>query len=102
VKQISSSGFVFKATTEIILPEGTPLAVVQFMENEKVVYEKQIRYGVEVRSKTDQRNIYAHAPGKDKKTLFDFFQKQLTITGVRIKNLHAASGLTIDELMLIE
>ena len=101
-KPVSSSGFVFKATTETILPEGTPVAVVQFMENEKVVYEKQIRYGVEIRSKTDQRNIYAHTPGKDEKTLFVFFQKQLTITGVRIKNLHAASGLAIDELMLIE
>jgi hypothetical protein len=93
---------VFKATTETILPEGTPVAVIQFLGNDKVLYEKQIRYGVEVRSKTDQRNIYAHTPGKDEKTLFDFFQKQLTITGVRIRNLHAASGLTIDEFMLIE
>jgi hypothetical protein len=101
-KNISSSGFVFKATTETILPEGTPVAVIQFLGNDKVLYEKQIRYGVEVRSKTDQRNIYAHTPGKDEKTLFDFFQKQLTITGVRIRNLHAASGLTIDEFMLIE
>lgn len=101
-KNLSACGFVFKATTETILPEGTPVAVVQFLENAKVVYEKQLRYGVEVRSKTDQRNIYAHTPGKNEKTLFDFFQKQLTISGVRITNLHLAGGLAVDELMLVE
>ncbi len=101
-KPISSSGFAFKATTETILPEGTPVAMIRFLEKDNVVYEKQIRYGVEVRSKTDQRTIYAYTPGKDEKTLFDFFQKKLTINGVQIKNLHAASGLTIDELILIE
>jgi Glycosyl hydrolase family 20, domain 2 len=98
----STDGFKLKATTENILPEGTPAAVLQFYHNEQLLYEKQLRYGVELRSKNDQRCIYAHTPGHDEKVLFDFFQKKLRVTAVKIRSLHPASGLKVEELVLIE
>ena len=101
-KTIPSSGFELKATTENILAEGTTVAFIQFFNKEKLVYEKHIRYAVDVRSKADQRNIFAHTNGKDEKTLFHFFQKKTMITSVKIQNLHPGSGLAINELILIE
>ncbi|MFN5135777.1 MAG: glycoside hydrolase family 20 zincin-like fold domain-containing protein [Chitinophagaceae bacterium] len=99
---IASSGFVLKATTETILQEGTPVAEILFYSNKQLVYKKQLRYGVDVRSATDARMNFAHTKGKDEKTLYQFFQKQLNITGIEIKNLHPASGMKINEMVLVE
>lgn len=99
---IASSGFVLKATTDIILQEGTPVAEIIFYSNNQLVYKKQLRYGVDVRSVADARMIFASTKGKDEKTLYEFFQKQLNITGIEIKNLHSASGMKVEELLLIE
>jgi hypothetical protein len=99
---IGSSGIVLKATTETILQEGTPVAEIIFYSNNQIVYKKQLRYGVDVRSTSDARMIFAHTKGKDEKTLYEFFQKQLSITSIEIKNLHPASGLKMEELMLID
>jgi Glycosyl hydrolase family 20, domain 2 len=98
----SASGFLLKATTETILQEGTPVAEVIFYNGNQVVFKKQLRYGVDVRSNTDARMIYAYTKGKDEKTLYEFFQKQLNLTGIELKNLHPAGGLKINELLLIE
>jgi hypothetical protein len=99
---IASSGFVLKATTETILQEGTPVAEILFYSNNQIVFKKQLRYGVDVRSATDARMNFAHTKGKDEKTLYQFFQKQLNITGIEIKNLHPASGMKINEMVLVE
>ncbi|MBS4066530.1 MAG: hypothetical protein KGZ74_18355 [Chitinophagaceae bacterium] len=98
----SSSGFVLKASTETILQEGTVVAEIIFYSNNQIIYKKQLRYGMDIRSVSDARMIFAHTKGKDEKTLYDFFQKQMNITGVEIKNLHPASGMKLEELMLIE
>lgn len=98
----SSSGFVLKASTETILQEGTVVAEIIFYSNNQIIYKKQLRYGVDIRSVSDVRMIFAHTKGKDEKTLYEFFQKQMNITGVEIKNLHTASGMKLEELMLIE
>jgi hypothetical protein len=99
---IASSGFVLKATTETILQEGTPVGEIIVYSNNQVVFKKQLRYGVDIRSTTDARMIFAHTKGKGEKTLYEFFQKQMNITGVEIKNLHSASGMKVEELLLIE
>jgi len=98
----SSSGFVLKASTETILQEGTVVAEIIFYSNNQIIYKKQLRYGVDIRSISDARMIFTHTKGKNEKTLYDFFQKQMNITGVEIKNLHPASGMKLEELMLIE
>ncbi len=99
---LKAEGFKLKATTETILPEGTPVATIRFINNNRVVYQKQIRYGTEVRSINDRRMIYAHTTGKDEKTLYDFFQKKLTIQSIKIQSLHPAAGLKIDDFFLID
>ena len=99
---VMAEGLKLKGSTEVILAEATPVALIQLYNGNKVVYEKELRYGVDVRGKFDQRFIYAHIPGKDEKTLYDFFQKRLPITSIRIQNLHPASGLKIEELVMIE
>ena len=99
---VIAEGIKLKATTETILAEATPVALIQLFSDNKLVYKKVLRYGVDVRSKNDRRFIYAHTPGKDEKTLYDFFQNKLHITSMRIQNLHPASGLNIEELILIE
>ncbi len=99
---ISSTGFVFKATTEVILQEATPVAELIFYNNNQVVYKKLLYYGVDVRSSTDARMIYSHTPGKNPKTLYHFFQHQLNVTSIEIKNLQQASGLKVKELLLME
>jgi hypothetical protein len=99
---ISTSGFELKASTENILVEGTKVAIIQFFNKEEMVYEKDIRYAVDVRAEADRRNIFAHTNGKDVKTLFHFFQKKAMVTSVKIKSLHPGSGLTINKLILIE
>jgi hypothetical protein len=84
------------------LQEGTPVAEILFYSNNQIVFKKQLRYGVDVRSATDARMNFAHTKGKDEKTLYQFFQKQLNITGIEIKNLHPASGMKINEMVLVE
>lgn len=98
---IQTSGFQLKATTETILPEGTPVAVLQFFNNNQLVYEKEIQYAVDVRSKMDKRKIFACTPGKNEKTLFQFFQKQFNCTSINIRSIHPASGLNVEELVII-
>jgi hypothetical protein len=97
-----ASGFVFKATTETILQEGTDVAEIIFYSNNQLVFKKQLRYGVDVRSVSDARMIYARTKGKDEKTLYEFFQKQIPVSSIEIKNIHPASGLKINNLLLVE
>jgi hypothetical protein len=96
------NGFSLKAVASSILPEGTIVAEVEFLNNHVPVYRKQIRYGVEVRADSDKRMIYAHTPGMDKKTLYDFPETAFSFDRIRIVNLHPASGLKIEELILIK
>lgn len=98
---IVSSGIKMFATTSNILPEGTPVATIYFFNNKKIVYEKTLRYGVEVRSNNDNRCIYAFTPGKNNKTLYHFFSTKYRITTIVFKSLHNASGLKIDNIELI-
>lgn len=98
----ASSGFAVKARTETILQEGALVAEISFYNNDQIVFKKQLRYGVDVRSTNDARMIFAHTKGKEKQTLYEFFQKQLNITAIEIKNLHPASGMKVEDLMLIE
>lgn len=98
----ASSGFAVKARTETVLQEGAPVAEISFYNNDQIVFKKQLRYGVDVRSTNDARMIFAHTKGKEEQTLYEFFQKQLNITAIEIKNLHPASGMKIIELLLVQ
>lgn len=96
------SGFRIQAATDHILQEGTPVATIQFFSGNRLVEERMLRYGVELRSRHDQRSIFAHVPGKDRKTYYRFFEKPQEITAVKIQLLHVGSGLQVEELVVIE
>lgn len=102
IPEMNASGIRIKATTDNILQEGTPVASVQIYDGEKRIAEYILRYGAEIRSVTDQRSIFAHVPGKEKKTHYWFFDKQAKMTEIRIQLLHEGSGLKIEELIIIE
>lgn len=99
---LAANGIKIKASTAIILPEGTPVASIRFLQNGKYVTEMILHYGVEIRGKNDGRCIYAHIPGKDEKTFYDFFYKKMKFNSMLIQNLHPAAGLKVDELILLD
>jgi hypothetical protein len=68
----------------------------------KMVYQTQLRYGVELRSKTDRRAIYAYTPGKEKNMLYRFFEKPAQADRIVLQSLHPGAGLTVAQLILIE
>lgn len=102
VPETKASGIRIKAQTENILQEGTPVASIQIYDGDKKIAERILRYGAELRSVTDQRSIFAHISGKEKKAFYWFFEKQENITDITIQLLHAGSGLKIEELIIIE
>lgn len=101
-QSVKMLGLGLKATTASVLPEGVPVAEIRFLKDKKVVFYKTLRYGVELRAVHDKRMIYAHTKGLSKKQLFIFYDKPNYIDQVSIVNLHPASGIRIDELIIIE
>lgn len=100
--EMNASGLRIKAATDNILQEGTPVASIQLYNGNSLIATYVLRYGAEIRSSEDQRSIFAHIPGKEKKTHYHFFEKQSKITEIKIQLLYAGSGLKIDELIVIE
>ena len=97
---ITTKGISLKASTANILPEGTTVAEMLFLKRNKTIYKKDLRYGVDVRTIEDRRMIYA-CNGENTKLMIDFFEKTIQFDKIIIVNIHPASGLKVDELILI-
>ena len=90
--------------TETLLPEATPVGVLRGYLNEKLIFEKIIRYGAEVRANQDQRACYANI-GRDElneKDFHLFFKEPVMLNKVTLSSLHPGAGLTFKSLILIE
>ncbi|NDF98898.1 MAG: hypothetical protein EB101_08245, partial [Chitinophagia bacterium] len=90
--------------TETILPEATAVGILRGYFQEKLVFEKTIRYGAEVRANQDDRSCYANI-GRDElyeKDFHLFFQKPMTLNKITLSSLHPGAGLTFKSLVLIE
>ena len=98
--EIYSTGFSLQSATETILAEGTPVAEIIFLNGNKTVYKKQIRYGVEVRAVSDNRQVYA-ADTHEKEQVFDFFDTHLRFDKIVVINVHPASGFHIRKFVLV-
>jgi hypothetical protein len=97
-------GCKLSSYTETILPEATPAGVLRGYFQEQLVFEKIIRYGVEVRANQDARACYAHI-GRDEldnKDFHLFFQEPVRLDKVTLSSLHPGAGLTFKSLILIE
>jgi hypothetical protein len=86
-QSILSTGFGIQLSSNIILPEGTPVGEISFLENGK---EKKImlRYGVEIRGEYDFRPIFARIERKEKDVFYCFFDKKATLTHFSVKSFH--------------
>jgi hypothetical protein len=86
-QSILSTGFGIQLSSNIILPEGTPVGEISFLENGK---EKKImlRYGVEIRGEYDFRPIFARIERKEKDVFYCFFDKKATLTHFSVKSIH--------------
>ena len=96
------TGFSLKSSTDNIIQEGSAVARIIFLQDNQILTEKVLRYGVELRNEKDERAIFAAIPGKDKKTLFHFFNKNLLINHIQIELLHKGAGFKIEELIMFE
>jgi len=86
-QSILSTGFGIQLSSNIILPEGTPVGEISFLENGK---EKKIllRYGVEIRGEYDFRPIFARIERKEKDVFYCFFDKKVNLTHFSVKSIH--------------
>jgi hypothetical protein len=69
---------------------------------EKLVVERIIRYGAEVRTIQDNRICYAYTRGQEEKAWHLFFDRPLALDKVTFNSLHPGAGFTIKNLTLIE
>ncbi len=101
-KPCSASGLTCKASTNALLPEGSLVAEIELYSNDKLLQKIPIRYGVEVRAISDQRPIYAAIEGQDEQTLWQFWGKSETITGIRVALKHPSIGFKLKLIKLID
>jgi hypothetical protein len=97
-------GCRLSSATETLLPEATPVCVLRGFFKEKLIVEKIIRYGAEVRARQDHRICYAHIGREDvdKKNFHLFFEKPLLLDKISLSSLHPGAGFTFKDLILIE
>ena len=95
-------GIKLSSFTETILPEATPVILIRGYDKEKIVFEKIIRYGAEVRAAQDNRICYAYTRGKDEKDWHIFFEQALALDKISLTSLDPGAGFTLKGLTLIE
>ena len=95
-------GIQLTSVTETLLPESTPVAILRGYMQEKLVVERIIRYGAEVRAIQDNRICYAYTRGQEEKAWHLFFDRPLALDKVTFNSLHPGAGFTIKNLTLIE
>jgi hypothetical protein len=90
--------------TENLLPEASPVGVLRGYFQETLIFEKIIRYGVEVRAPQDDRACYAHIgrPDLGERDYHLFFEKPVLLNKITLSSLHPGAGLTFKSLILIE
>ena len=100
--QRSSAGFRMEANTHTILPEGSPVATVRFYNGGQEVQTQTLRYGVELRSASDRRPIYAAMPGCGNRNWYVFFPQPYLVDRVEVEVLHPGAGLRLTDWILLE
>jgi hypothetical protein len=97
-----AGGVSFQAGTRSILPEGSTVAEIEFYHRETKVGSIPLRYGVEIRSVSDRRPIYAETEGQDPATVWKFWEGAKKVDRIRIVLSLPGSGLSLKNILLIE
>ncbi|MCX8020743.1 MAG: hypothetical protein N2747_09645 [Chitinophagaceae bacterium] len=96
------SGFRWQAYSYLIVPEGTPVALLQCFQQNQKVYEQTLLYGVDLRSEHDARPLFTSLAGHDKHQRFVFFNTPLQADEIRLQLLHKGCGLRLQQLVLLD
>jgi hypothetical protein len=78
------------------------VAEIEFYHRETKVGSIPLRYGVEIRSVSDRRPIYAETEGQDPATVWKFWEGAKKVDRIRIVLSQPGSGLSLKNLLLIE
>lgn len=100
--EIRTCGIKLLAETQVILPESTPVAILQLYSNNVPIYETTLLYGRDARATQDPRPIYKRIPERNKHEWVEFLEAGIRIDKIVIKSLHPATGLMIKEFSLID
>jgi len=100
-KETKAKGYSIQGSTSCMLPEGEVVGRLRFYKNKKLMYEKVLRYGVEIRSENDKRPLFAHVPGKAGHVLYDFGLNNIGTDEVKVEGIHPCSGLKIENLTFL-
>jgi hypothetical protein len=86
-KALPVSGFSLAIKTDKILPEGTPVIKISYMDEgtEKSIL---LRYGVEIRGERDERPIFDHILGKGKNIWYHFLPESISLNQLNIESIH--------------
>lgn len=87
---------------QVILPEATPIAILELWEKNSLVFQTRLLYGRDSRAKQDPRPIFKRVVEKNKEDWYNFWNSPVKIDTIKIKLIHPAAGLLINELTLIE
>lgn len=96
------SGWKIEAFTNQIVQEGIPVALIEGLLNDQVVFQKTLQYGVHLRSHQDKRVNFASIPNKGAHAVYEFLSKDFEVNQIRIKVMHNGCGLEIREMTLIQ
>ena len=98
----SIKGIKMNTSCQVILPEATPIAILELWEKNSLVFQTRLLYGRDSRAKQDPRPIFKRVVEKNKEDWYNFWNSPVKIDTIKIKLIHPAAGLLINELTLIE
>ena len=101
-KTYSVTGLTCQTFSEVILPEGSPVAEIELYENENLIRKFPLRYAAEIRARTDRRPVHTAIDGQDPHTYWHFWEKEEKVDRIRINLIQPGGGLNLKNLQLIK
>ena len=98
----SVTGLTCQTISDVILPEGTPVAEIELYEKENLIRKIPLRYAAEIRARTDRRPVHTAIDGKDPHTYWHFWEKEEKVDRIRINLIQPGGGLNLKNLQLIK
>jgi len=101
-KAYSVKGLTCQTISDVILPEGTPVAEIELYEKESLIRKIPLRYAAEIRARTDRRPVHSAIDGQDPHTYWHFWEKEEKVDRIRINLIQPGGGLNLKNLQLIK
>jgi hypothetical protein len=95
-------GVKLNATTALILPEATQVALLTGWKANTKIFTTPLLYGRDIRAAQDKRPIYMSVMEKEVKEWYYFLTGAKELDRIEITQTHPGAGLQITELALIQ